>query len=393
MFKHARPAIRLMIGMLCFLSAQSLLPAQNSVDPGPFYGFWQMQEPAGDQCVVNIKRGGRASCFYIGSASSEVTKGRWAIEGDSLTISWENGHRDVFKAWGDGTLQRQAFLKGESSPGQPTYETRAMRIDPRMPGSLTVDSAPGDRADTPAPSRRLPTTDAGEPAAPMRNPYIGYWMVEQSPGMFFGLIGDSTDRFYLFLDRNGRASVALRSWDDGNTVRGRWEFVDGEARITWPSGRKDALVKDPKGGFRLRSFGRKDTFADKPNERREARQSTPTEAAQYFNSGDVRLLTMTDIRGVWAPGDPAVEDQRLVHIMGWGNAQLKSPETGEPVMRGTWKLFNDHVVVTWDDGSKDVLRSNMVYWVRDHFPIGEAVTGAPAYSTHMVKVAEDAQGL
>lgn len=368
------------LGMIAPLAAQS--PGGSNT----FYGSWQMQEPAGDQCVMIIKRGNRASSFYIGSASSNVIKGTWEIAGDTLIVTWESGYRDVLKPWSDGTLERKAFGPEQSLNGKPNYETRAVRLDKRVLGSLAVERDPADRAPTEPAGEATSAAGFEQPKVPMRNPYIGYWAVEQSPGLFFGLIGDSAERFFLFLDRNGQASVALRDWGGDNTLSGHWQLVDGEARITWPSGHKDALVKEPNGTFRLRSYRRKDTFAKKPNETREARQTTPTEAAQYFNSGDVRLLTMTDIRGLWAPTDPNQQDQHRVHILGWGNAQLEQPQSGEVITRGTWRLFNDHVVVTWQDGTTDVLRNNLRFWVRDRFPAGEPVTGTPVESYQVTRV-------
>ena len=370
-----------------FLASAAALSGQTA-QPSDFLGFWQMQEPAGDQCVVNIKLGRRASCFYIGSASSDLMKGRWAIEGDRLIITWSTGSRDVFKKWGEGTLERQAYHRDQALTDAPAYETRAVRLDPRLPGSLTTDRDPADQqVSTPA-----PTADSESPAVPMRNPYIGYWEVEQSPGMFFGLIGDASDRFFLFLDRDGHASVTLRKGFNNTTLRGTWEFVDGEARITWPNQRKDALVKAPKGGFRLHSFGKRDQFTDRPNEKREARLMNANEAAHYFNSADVRLLTMTDIRGLWAPVDPNLAEQNLVNILGWGNAQLQTPETGEIITRGTWKLFNDHVVVTWDDGSTDVLRNNLRFWQQERYAPGESTTARPLQNIRVTKISGDGVG-
>jgi hypothetical protein len=396
MFLLARFRLSLPLLALCVVPGLHL-QAQSNVDPGPFYGFWQLQEPAGDQCVVNIKRGGRASSFFIGSASSKLTRGEWEIEGDRLVLTWESGYRDVFRNWGDGTLDRKAYRPDQSLDGPAAYETRAVRIDPRLPGSLVI---PGERPDSSAPGSpsapREPTVTTGSgaaPSVPMRNPFIGYWMVEQSPGRLFGLLGSAEDRFYLFLDRNGHASVALRNWDGNNAERGRWEFVNGRAQITWPTGRKDALMKEPNGTFRLLSFRRRDDFSARPDERREARQSTATEAAQYFNSGDVRLLTMTDIRGVWAPADPTFDDQRRIHIQGWGNARMETEDSGEVLKRGTWKLFNDHVVVTWEDGARDVLRNNLVFWTQERFGIGEPISGTPAHSVRVTKVSSGGLGL
>ncbi len=372
----------------------------SASSPSEFYGFWQSQEPAGDEVVINIKRAGRASAFWIGSGSNDLMKGRWELEGERLIISWESGYRDVLTLWDEGTSKREAYGPNGSLSGGPSYETRARRVDPRLPGSLAVDSGPPSDAPT-ADSSSAPdesasavepeAADRSAPEIPMRNPYVGYWMVEQSPGMLFGLMSSASDHFYIFLDRDGRASVALRRWGADNALRGSWELVDGEARITWPSGHKDVLVRTKDGEVRLRSLGRKDDFGDRGGEVRAAQRSNATEAAQYFNSGDVRLLTMTDIRGIWAAADPNADHQDKVHILGWGQAELRS-DGGELRQRGSWKLFNDHVVVSWNDGSKDVLRNNLRYWQRERLAPGMSVGGSPVFTQRVIKIAGEKTG-
>ncbi len=361
-------------------------------DPGPFYGFWEMPEPAGDHCVVNVKRGGRVSCFWIGSAVSRVMKGEWRRTGDELTVTWETGHQDVFTRIGDNALNRDSYLPGQAPKvDNPAFQARAVKVDPRLPGSLTVagTTPPASSADTAAESPLESPPPAATPTIPLRNPYVGYWEVEQNPGGFFGIGGSGMDRFYLQLGRNGRASVALRRWSGSNTAHGDWEIVNGEARITWPSGLKDALVEEDDGSFRLLSYSIKRDFGDRPDNRRQARSAPPNTAAQYFNAGDVRLLTMTDIRGTWAPVDPQlITAEPWIVVEGWGNAALRSP-AGNVLKRGNWKLFNDRFVVTWEDGSKDLLRNDLQRWTRDQFPPGEPVTGTPSSSYTVNKMRED----
>lgn len=369
---------------LSLLAAAPAAVVTQAATPDDFYGFWQLQEPAGDKCVVNIKRAGRASCFFMGSASSKMAKGQWIIDGERLVVTWESNYRDVFSKGESGVMERQAFRPDQSLSGAPAYVTRADKLDPRLPGSLTIER---DLNGPPSGGPSVPPIEAPTNAPPLRNPFIGYWMVEQSPGLFFGLLGSGEDRFFLFLDRNGQASMALRKGYDDEALRGTWAFVDGQARITWPSQRKDALVKNPDGGFQLLTFGRKGSFNDRPNERREVRQSSANEASQYFNSGDVRLLTMTDIRGLWAPLDPNYGDQSRVNILGWGNALLETAETGELISRGTWKLFNDHFVITWENGTTDVIRNNLRFWVRERFAANQPIAGAPLYSIRVTKIA------
>lgn len=386
-----RPWLSFVGAFLALAWTASAATEPETRDPGPFYGFWQMPEPAGDQLVVNIKRGGRASSFWIGSSASEMLTGTWVRNGEELTVHWASGHRDVFSRMGDAALVRNSYRAGQDLDEAPFFETRAVKIDSRIPGSLAVNSAssPQGTGSVAAPQSVPSTATPAETRAAgiaLQNPFVGYWEIEQSPGGFFGFGARGTDRFYLHLERNGRAQVSLRRWTGDNSAHGRWEIVDGEARITWPSGLKDTLLETGDNEFKLESYSRNTEFEGKPEGRRAARSAPPAMAAQYFNAGDVRLLTMTDIRGTWAPIDAQlISEEPWVIIEGWGNASLQS-STGNNLKRGNWKLFNDHLVVTWEDGSKDLLRNNLQYWTRERFAPGEPVTGSPISVYRVTKI-------
>ena len=394
------PALTRFFVLSTFLLGAASPALAQSRDPGSFYGFWQMQEPAGDQCVVNVKRGGRVSCFWTGSASSEVVKGRWTKEADQLIIAWESGYHDILTPIGDGALNRQAFQPGQDLDGPPAYETRAVRMDSRIPGSLTVDSSSPKEEEAPKPGgpvidnrSSLTQTRPPETSVPARNPFVGYWKVAQNSGGVFGIGGGSNEHFYLFLKRNGQATVSLRSWDGNKTDIGTWELVDGAAQITWPSGQKDALVARDGEEYQLLSFNRKRTFEDRPESRSKARSVSATEAAQYFNAADIRMLTMTNIRGVWAVADPSKRNGASIVIEGWGNAVRHGPGENGKTDRGTWKLFNDHVIMTWEDGSKDVLRNDFRYWMRESFAPGMPITVTPSQTQIVVRVSTDPSDL
>jgi len=65
------------------------------------------------------------------------------------------------------------------------------------------------------------------PALPSRNRYLGKWEVGDGEG----------NNFYITLRENGDA---VRSLGD---VRGHWDYVEGEARVTWDDGAQDAIRK------------------------------------------------------------------------------------------------------------------------------------------------------
>ncbi len=69
----------------------------------------------------------------------------------------------------------------------------------------------------------------GEPGAitPGRSHYVGKWEVEDGAGR----------RFFITLEPDGDARKSIGS------THGTWTWVDGEARISWDDGWKDAIAK------------------------------------------------------------------------------------------------------------------------------------------------------
>jgi|TARA_B110000438_G_scaffold301669_1_gene357153 hypothetical protein len=376
-----------------FLSFCFISPLTYGANPSDFYGFWETQEEIGDKCVFNIKRGGRVSCFFVGSASTEITQGTWEVVDSRLVITWESGHRDALSVDNRSTLKREAYNPDSDINGAPDYIAQTYRINSRVPGSLTRSDAEiaeenEGKAPSPfsiaGPSSKDPAMKA--PGGAMRNPFVGYWEVEQSPGLFFGLMADNADRFYIFLDRNGQASVSLRKTKSKNDTTGIWSYTDGVAQVTWPSGRKDILQKRPKG-FELGSLGRKDDFENKPESRRQARQVNAAEAARYFGAGDIRRTTMTTLRGLWKSIDPDFSDQGAVRILSWGHAELVSE--GVVKKTGKWEILSDHSLIVWDDGSRDILRDEFRRWTRATYSPGTDLAGPPAERFIVVKSGEE----
>lgn len=382
------PALKYWL-LLIFGLTHLSLNALPDASPATFYGFWETQEEIGDKCILNIKRGGRASCFYAGSASTKITKGRWELIDDRLVITWETGYRDALSVDTASALKREVYNVGSELNHSPDYVAQAYRVDSRIPGSLTRSSpvaAEEAEEKQPAPFALAPpvTKDPAmqAPGGAMRNPFVGYWEVEQSPGGFFGLMTANADRFYLFLDRNGQASVSLRKTKSKDDTKGIWEYTGGSARITWPSGRKDILKKEP-NGFQLTSLRKRDDFDDKPESTREARQITAAEAARFFNAGDVRRITMTDLVGLWVAADPQSENIEVIRILGWGNAELLVD--GRVEKSGKWKILNDRSLITWADGTRDVLRDEFRWWTRSSYSPNQDVGTAPLERFIVVK--------
>src|SRR4051794_9667758 len=96
------------------------------------------------------------------------------------------------------------------------------------------------------------------PDAPPRGHYIGEWECRDGNG----------GRFFIDLKEN---RDALRSI--GN-VRGRWDYVNGEARITWDDGAQDALRKVG-SHYQKSAYRSGKSFSDKPDNVANARLTNP----------------------------------------------------------------------------------------------------------------------
>jgi len=90
-------------------------------------------------------------------------------------------------------------------------------------------------------------------------------------GHFFGKweVGDgSGSNFYITLKEDGDA---MRSLGD---VRGKWSYVDGEARVTWDDGAQDAIRKVGSKYMKFAYHSGK-SFSDTPDNVAGARNTTP----------------------------------------------------------------------------------------------------------------------
>lgn len=343
-------------------------------DPGPFYGFWELEEPAGDTCVIIVKRGGRISCFWTGNASRDIQQGTWELSNETLTAQWETGHVDVFHKLGENAIERLSYQPGMSLDSKPVLKVRGVRVSSRVPGSLTVptdDDDPSASAPTPPED---PRNDLPRSALPLRNAFLGFWKVPQSTG-FLG-IGGGQPHFYIQLDRNGDASVALRDWKAGSGNVGKWTIEDNKAIISWPGERTDVLTPVDDDSVTLQFYKRNRDLSDKPNYTRTASRVEATEAGRYFQAGNLKRLTVTDIRGTWRPVK-STGNGEYIDIEGWGNAYRFPAADGSGTDPGKWRLKSDRVVINWIDGSKDVIRFGTPDMILESYPPEVPLTGAP----------------
>lgn len=353
--------------------------AQDTVNPTSFIGFWEFPEPAGDKAVVIIKAGGRVSCFWSGSSTRAIIQGRWEADEKGIVATWESGHIDQFIKLGENAMERLSYSPGANLQEEPVARVRGVRVDNRLPGSLAVQMSPEERGDR-------PVLDTNAAPMPLRNSYIGFWKIPQSSG-FLG-IGTSEPHFYLRIGRNGRSSVALRDWNGDNAFRGSWEMDGDRLIIHWPDQHKDVIVRDGKA-FSFLSYRPKDDFSGRANETRPASMVSAIEAERYFAAGEFKRLTVSDIRGKWVPVEPSGRVEH-VQILGWGNA-IRSPSTNRErsTDQGKWRLQSDRVIISWQDGSSDIMRVDFPRMMLESFGPGEPVTGMPRRSIEITKSAAE----
>ena len=83
--------------------------------------------------------------------------------------------------------------------------------------------------------------------------FVGKWRVGEGMG-----IGPLDGIFYITLHADGKAERSLGG------AHGTWIVADGEARITWEDGWRDAIRKNGKS-FEKAAFEPGHTFTDKPS--------------------------------------------------------------------------------------------------------------------------------
>lgn len=92
---------------------------------------------------------------------------------------------------------------------------------------------------------------------PSRGRFIGKWECGDGSG----------NNFYITLNENGTAYRSI-----GN-VKGHWEYVDGEARVTWEDGAQDAIRKSGPQYFKF-AYSAGKSFTDDPDNVAHARNTT-----------------------------------------------------------------------------------------------------------------------
>ncbi len=95
---------------------------------------------------------------------------------------------------------------------------------------------------------------------PSRARFLGKWEVGEGNG----------DNFYITLREDG---TALRAMNGIEHERGRWEYVNGEAQVTWSDGWQDCIRKVG-SQFKKYAYHEGKAFTDEPDNVTNARNVT-----------------------------------------------------------------------------------------------------------------------
>lgn len=115
-----------------------------------------------------------------------------------------------------------------------------------------------ERVEFPAAVHGAEDTTGVNPQLPPRGHYVGRWECGDGAG----------STFYIDLKENGEA------WRSIGSVRGHWEYVSGEARVTWDDGAKDAIRKAG-SHYEKSAYEEGKSFTDHPANVTAARLTNP----------------------------------------------------------------------------------------------------------------------
>jgi len=190
----------LMVG--CEPSGQKAEPTRQSAQPevstkvalpdvSP--GVWTTRDEKGQPFDVVLFQNGQAVSTWVnGPARAKGQRGFWRIVDGQIFVLFDDGWSDWI-VMRDGEPVHKGFAPGLSLAESPTNSSPALRFD-------------GDAVT-----------------------FVGVWRLNREPDGSY---------LYLSLQANGAAYSTINGITDG-----RWEVVDGVAKVTWPDGWVDQLER------------------------------------------------------------------------------------------------------------------------------------------------------
>jgi len=151
-----------------------------------------------------------------------------------------------------------AVLSGSAAPAASKNSPGTIVIVFKDGNRQTFNLSDIERVEFPAAMRIAEEPAAGGLQSPPRGHYVGRWECGDGAG----------GNFYIDLKDSGEA------WRSIGNERGHWEYVNGEARVTWDDGAKDAIRKAG-SHYEKSAYEKGKSFSDKANNVTNARLTNP----------------------------------------------------------------------------------------------------------------------
>lgn len=192
--------------------SQQATPKKTAV-PGEIAGVWSTSDEKGQPFDVVLFQNGQAISTWVkGPAGAKGQRGFWRVVDGGIYAVFDDGWSDRI-VMRDGEPLHEGFAPGLSLAEAPTNSAKAQRFE-------------------------------GEAAT-----FVGVWRLNREPDGSY---------LYFSLQSNGAAYSTING-----ITEGRWEFLDGAAKVTWPDGWVDQLERSG-GTWQKRSWvgGESGTPAD-----------------------------------------------------------------------------------------------------------------------------------
>ena len=120
--------------IFCGLAISSLLglSAQAQSKDELFRGTWQIDTPEKGALIIMLKSQNRASYFWGDNTDQTVYSGTWASEGETATLTWEDGSQHRIESDSLGFNMTHVDTDGKEA-----YTTKAQQVPAEIPVSYT----------------------------------------------------------------------------------------------------------------------------------------------------------------------------------------------------------------------------------------------------------------
>lgn len=340
--------------IFCGLAISSLLglSAHAQSKDELFRGTWQIDTPEKGALVMMLKSQNRASYFWGDNTDQTVYTGTWASEGETATLTWEDGSQHRIE--GDSLGFAITYI---DAGGREAYTTKAQQVPAEILGQWAK-----------------PPTKASEIASDRDRAkgFIGIWKIGE----------DETKAKYIFVESD-RSAATNAGGEDG--LRGSWAKQGSELHITWDSGhysilrpnKREFIYKMVEPGLIIEDD---DTVMRPASRIIEDRVPLPW-ATNYRTEREIytggiafssRKNARAFYRGDWIVKLSENSFERIA-LSRFGGLST----TLDSGLEGDWRLQGQDLFMRWDDGMRKILSPIGRGFVIYEYPAGRPLDGVP----------------